>query len=122
MQTTKLAALTLAGLMSTAVFAAGTTDNEAIHDKGRYDANSSSMKSGTQDGKMGGAHSDTMMNGSTTDGNDRTGLTTGTGSSNAADPVGPGTGTGTSVGNTTGTGNSATGAGGSGGGAGGAGN
>ncbi|MCQ4320782.1 hypothetical protein [Stutzerimonas stutzeri] len=108
MQTNKLAALTLAGLMSTAVFAAGTTDNEAIHDKGRYDANSSSMKSGTHDGKMGGARDDTMMDGSTTDDTGRTGRTTGAGSTNAADPAGPGMG-GTSMGNTTGTGSSATG-------------
>ncbi len=106
MQTTKLAALTLAGLMSTAVFAAGTTDNEA---KGRYDANSSSMNSGTQDGKMGGAHDDTMMDGKTTDDTDREGLTTGMGTTVNGEPAGPGTETGTSVGNTTATGSSATG-------------
>lgn len=109
MQTTKLAALTLAGLMSTAVFAAGTTDNEAIHDKGRYDADSSSMKSGTRDGKMGGAHDDTMMDGKTTDDTDREGLTTGMGTTVDGEPAGPGTETGTSVGNTTATGSSATG-------------
>jgi len=117
MQTTKLAALTLAGLMSTAVFAAGTTDNEAIHDKGRYDSNSSSMKSGTHDGKMknshdgnmGKSHDDTMMDGKTTDDTDRRGLTTGAGTSVDGERAGPGTDTGTAVGNTTGTGNSATG-------------
>lgn len=122
MQTTKLAALTLAGLMSAGAFAAGTTDNEAIHDKDRYDSNSSSMKSGPHDGKMGGAHDDTMMDGKTTDDTDRNGLTTGAGTTIDGEPAGPGTGTGTGVGNTTGTGNSATGAGTGSGGAGGAGN
>ncbi|MCH2338840.1 hypothetical protein ACGFZ7_13420 [Pseudomonas sp. NPDC047963] len=109
MQTTKIAALTLAGLMSTAVFAAGTTDNEAIHDKDRYDANSSSMKSGTHDGKMDGDRDDTMMDGKTTDDTDRNGLTTGAGTTIDGETAGPGTETGTSVGNTTSTGNSATG-------------
>ena len=116
MQTTKLAALTLAGLMSASAFA-GTSDNGAIHDKDRYDSNSSAMKSGTHDGKMGDAHDgkmgdahdDTMMDGKTTDDTDRTGLTTGMGTSVDGERAGPGTETGTSVGNTTATGNSATG-------------
>lgn len=116
MQTTKLAALTLAGLMSASAFA-GTSDNGAIHDKERYDSNSSAMKSGTHDGKMGDAHDgkmgdahdDTMMDGKTTDDTDRTGLTTGMGTSVDGEHAGPGTETGTSVGNTTATGNSATG-------------
>ncbi|WP_417787387.1 hypothetical protein [Stutzerimonas xanthomarina] len=107
MQTTKLAALTLAGLMSASAFA-GTSDNGAIHDKDGYDSNSA-MEGGTHDGKMGGTHDDTMMDGKTTDDTDRTGLTTGTGTSVDGEPAGPGTETGTGVGNTTGTGNSATG-------------
>ncbi|WP_407294521.1 hypothetical protein [Stutzerimonas zhaodongensis] len=108
MQTTKLAALTLAGLMSTGVFAAGSSDNEAMHDKG-HDSTSSTMKSGTHDGKMGGSHDDTMMDGKTTDDTDRRGLTTGAATSVDGERAGPGTETGTAVGNTTATGNSATG-------------
>ncbi|HAQ88073.1 MAG TPA: hypothetical protein DCR78_16755 [Pseudomonas sp.] len=108
MQTTKLAALTLAGLMSASAFA-GTTDNGAMHDKDAYDSKSSAMKSGTHDGKMDGAHDDTMMDGKTTDDTDRTGLTTGAGTTVDGETAGPGTETGTSVGNTTATGNSATG-------------
>ncbi len=99
MQTTKLAALTLAGLMSASAFA-GTSDNGAMHDKDGHDSNSA-MESGT--------HDDTMMDGKTTDDTDRTGLTTGAGTSVDGEPAGPGTETGTGVGNTTGTGNSATG-------------
>lgn len=91
MQTKKLAALTLIGLMSTGVFAAGTTDNDS--------ATSGETKHESMDGK-------------TTDDTNRSGLTTGTGTTtDSGAEAGPGTGTGTGVGNTTGTGNSATGSG-----------
>ncbi|MCQ4257209.1 hypothetical protein [Stutzerimonas stutzeri] len=113
MKTTKLAALTLAGLMSTGVFAAGTSDSDHMKDKDGH----GSMDSGT--------HSGTSMDGKSTDDTNRNGMSTGTGTTTGSgQEAGPGTGTGTGVGNTTGTGNSATGSGtGSGsGGAGGAGN
>ncbi|NKQ09101.1 MULTISPECIES: hypothetical protein [unclassified Pseudomonas] len=91
MQTNKLAALTLAGLMSTGVFAAGTTD---------------------MDSATSGETKHESMDGTTTDDTNRSGLTTGAGTTTeSGEEAGPGTGTGTSVGNTTGTGNSATGSG-----------
>lgn len=109
MKTTKLAALTLAGLMSTGVFAAGSADSDHMKDKEDH-------------GSMSGTHSGTSMDGTSTDDTNRNGMTTGTGTTTGTgQEAGPGTGTGTSVGNTTGTGNSATGAGTGSGGAGGAG-
>ena len=98
MKTTKLAALTLAGLMSTAVFAAGTTDTDRTED-GRY-------------GTMDGTTSEDTRSGMPAS----PGMNTGTGVD--ADT---GTGTGAGTGTGTGTGGMGTGSG-SGGGEGGAGN
>ncbi|MCQ4312363.1 hypothetical protein NAV33_10725 [Pseudomonas stutzeri] len=101
MQTKKLAALTLASLMSAGVFAAGTTD---------------------MDSDTSGETMNESMDGKTTDDTNRSGMTTGAGTTtDSGAEAGPGTGTGTGVGNTTGTGNSSTGAGAGGTGAGGSG-
>lgn len=108
MSTSKIAAMTLAGLMSTGVLAAGMSDDDHMKDKDGH----GSMSSGTHSDSSYGNKDDTMMDGKTTDDTDRRGLTTGTGvTTESGDPAGPGTATGTAVGNTTGTGNSATGAG-----------
>jgi len=103
MQSKKLSALVLAGLMSTGVFAAGTTD---------------------KDSATSGETRQESMDGQTTDDTNRSGMTTGAGTTTSTGTeAGPGTGTGTSVGNTTGTGNTATGSGtGGSGGSGGSGN
>ncbi|MBC8649917.1 hypothetical protein GYM54_12010 [Pseudomonas sp. MTM4] len=83
MQTKKLAALTLAGLMSTAVFAAGNADHDGT----------------TRDESM-----NESMDGTMTD-DTRPGMTTGTGTGTGMGTEGgAGAGTGTGVGDTTGTG------------------
>lgn len=92
MQTKKLAALTLAGLMSTAVFAAGNADH---------------------DGTTSGEGMNDSMHGTMTD-DTRPGMTTGTGTGMGTDG---GSGAGTGTGDTTGAGGGAgtgTGAGGTG--------
>ncbi|MEK0361926.1 MULTISPECIES: hypothetical protein [unclassified Pseudomonas] len=86
MQTKKLAALTLAGLMSTAVFAAGNADH---------------------DGTTRGESMNESMDGTMTD-DTRPGMTTGTGTGTGmGTDGGAGAGTGTGVGDTTGTGGGA---------------
>ena len=95
MQTKKLAALTLAGLMSTAVFAAGTADHD------------STMSGDTMNEPMDGTMTDDTRPGMTTGTGTGTGMGTDGGSRAGAgtgDTTGTGTGEGVGTGTDTGTG------------------
>lgn len=111
MKATKIAAFTLAGLMSTAVFATGTTGTDRT-ENGGY----GSMDGTTnEDTRSGMPASPGMNTGTGVDTDTRTGTGTGTGVGTGTGTDGMGTGTGTGgMGTGTGTGGGAGGAGGAG--------
>lgn len=112
MRTTKLAAFTLAGLMSTGVFAAGTTDTDrAVPGDDGYGTMDGTTN---EDSRSGMPASPGMNTGTGVDTDTGTGTGTDTGTGTGTGGMGTGTGTG-GMGTGTGTG-------GTGGGAGGAGN
>lgn len=107
MKATKIAALTLAGLMSTAVFATGTTGTDRT-ENGGY----GSMDGTTnEDTRSGMPASPGMNTGTGVDADTRTG--TGTGTGTGTEGIGTGTGTG-GMGTGTGTGGGTGGVGGAG--------
>lgn len=113
MKTTKIAAFTLAGLMSTGVFAAGTTDTDRATGDNGYGTMDGTTNEDTRSGMPASPGTNT---GTGVDAD--TGIGTGTGTGTGTGGMGTGTGTG-GMGTGTGTG---TGTGGGAGGAGGAGN
>lgn len=109
MKTTKIAAFTLAGLMSTAVFATGTTDTDRTENGGYGTMDGTT----SEDTRSGMPASPGMNTGTGVDADTGTGTGTGTGGMGTGTGTG-GMGTGTGTGSGTGTGGGAGGAGGAG--------
>ena len=105
MHTSKLAALTLAGLMSTAVFAAGTSDTDgSMRDDNRYETIDGTTTDDTP--RSGMPTSPGMSTGTGTGVDNGTGTGTGTGDRGTGTGTGGmGTGTGTGIGTGGGAGN-----------------